>query len=189
MDNIICSECQQRPPTFRRCIAPLQYQPPISRLIKPIKTDINAPEFMQLSRYLADAVNDAYQANNIPHVLIPMPLHWRTLVRRGFNQSNIIARQLSAILANSSVAANILYRRRYSKPQHLQAKRDRLRSMVNAFAVKQKHAVRGVKLALIDDVVTTGATAQSAATCLLEAGAESVDIWCIARTGWHNNAV
>ena len=117
-----------------------------------------------------------------------MPLHWRTRAQRGYNQSYIIARQLCAILGNNSVASNILYRRRYSKPQHLQAKQDRLRSMLNAFKVKNKHAVRGLKLALIDDVVTTGATAQSAAGCLLRAGAQSVDIWCIARTGWHNNA-
>lgn len=188
VDNMICPECQQRPPIFRRCVAPLQYQQPINRLIKPIKTDINAPEFMQLSHYLANAVNDAYKPNNIPSVLIPMPLHWRTRARRGYNQSYIIARQLCAILGNSSLASNILYRHRYAKPQHLQAKQDRLRSMVNAFKVKNKHAVAGLKLALIDDVVTTGATAQSAAACLLRAGAKSVDIWCIARTGWHNNA-
>ena len=185
---MICSECQQRPPVFGRCIAPLQYQQPVNQLIKPIKTDANAPEFIQLSRYLANAVTDAYKLNNIARTLIPMPLHWRTRARRGYNQSYIIARQLCVILGNSSVASNILYRHRYSEPQHLQAKQDRLRSMLNAFKVTNKHAVTGLKLALIDDVVTTGATAQSAAACLLRAGAQSVDIWCIARTGWHNNA-
>ena len=92
------------------------------------------------------------------------------------------------MLGNCSVASNILYRHSYAKPQHLQAKQERLRSMVNAFKIKHRHAVRGLKLALIDDVVTTGATAQSAAACLLRAGAQSVDIWCIARTGWHNDA-
>ena len=188
VDNMICPECQQRPPIFRRCIAPLQYQQPINQLIKPIKTDINAPEFIQLSRYLANAVNDAYKPNNTPSVLIPMPLHWRTRARRGYNQSYIIARQLCTMLGNCSVASNILYRHRYTKPQHLQAKQERLRSMVNAFKIKHRHAVRGLKLAMVDDVVTTGATARSAAACLLRAGAQSVDIWCIARTGWHNDA-
>ncbi|MGB2054212.1 MAG: ComF family protein [Porticoccaceae bacterium] len=185
--NIICPECQQRPPIFRRCIAPLQYQQPINRLIKPLKTDINAPEFRQLSRYLANTVRDTYKSGNTPQVLVPMPLHWRTLARRGYNQSYIIAKQLCAILGQSAVASNSLYRHRYSKPQHLQTKRDRLRSMVNAFGVRHSHAIKGIKLALIDDVVTTGATAQSAAACLVNAGALSVDIWCIARTGWHNN--
>lgn len=82
-------------------------------------------------------------------MLIPVPLHWISLVRRGFNQSNTIAQQLGLLLDNSLVRTDILYRSRYSKPQHLQGKKDRLRSMADAL---------------------------------------SVDIWCIARTGWHIDA-
>ena len=144
---------------------------------------------MQLSRYLANTVNDHYAHNDRPQVLVPVPLHWRALIRRGYNQSYIIAKQLSAMLEQTSIANNILYRRRYTQPQHLQTKQDRLRSMIDVFDIKRRHSIAGLKLALIDDVVTTGATAQSAALCLLKAGAESVDIWCIARTGWHNKAV
>ena len=188
-DTAICPECQQRPPNYRRCIAPLQYQYPVNKLIKPLKTDSNAPEFIQLSRYLTNAVNDHYGHNDRPKVLLPVPLHWRTLIRRGYNQSYIIAKQLSAMLEQTSIANNILYRRRYSQPQHLQTKQDRTRSMLHVFDTKHRYSIKGRKLALIDDVVTTGATAQNAALCLLKAGAESVDIWCIARTGWHNRAI
>ncbi len=110
------------------------------------------------------------------------------MVRRGYNQSYTIARQLSLILENSLVRADILYRRSYSKPQHLQGKKDRLRSMTNAFEVTNNAPIADMRLALIDDVVTTGATARAAASSLLKAGAQSVDIWCIARTGWHIEA-
>jgi len=66
--------------------------------------------------------------------------------------------------------------------------KDRLRNMADAFEVKNSSPVAGMRLALIDDVVTTGATARAATSSLLKAGAQSVDIWCIARTGWHIEA-
>jgi ComF family protein len=157
-------------------------------LIKPIKTDANAPEFIQLSQLLGASINDAYKFLEQPKILIPVPLHWISLVRRGFNQSHTIARQLGLLLDNSLVRTDILYRSRYSKPQHLQGKKDRLRSMAEAFEVKNSAPVAGMRLALIDDVMTTGATARAAASALLKVGAQSVDIWCIARTGWHIEA-
>jgi ComF family protein len=186
-DNI-CPDCQHNPPPFRCCIAPFQYRQPLDRLIKPIKTDINAPEFIQLSQLLGVAINNAYKSLERPQMLIPVPLHWISLVRRGFNQSNTIAQQLGLLLDNSLVRTDILYRSRYSKPQHLQGKKDRLLSMADAFEVNNSSPVAGMRLALIDDVVTTGATARAAASSLLKAGALSVDIWCIARTGWHIDA-
>jgi ComF family protein len=133
-------------------------------------------------------INNSYKSLKRPKILIPVPLHWISLVRRGFNQSHTIAQRLSLLLDNSLVRTDVLYRSRYSKPQHLQGKKDRLRSMADAFEVKNSSPVAGMRLALIDDVVTTGATARAAASCLLKAGAQSVDIWCIARTGWHIEA-
>ena len=55
--------------------------------------------------------------------------------------------------------------------------------MIGAFDARRK--ISGQTVALVDDVITTGATAKAATLSLLEAGAKSVDIWCIARTGWH----
>ncbi|MDB2479743.1 hypothetical protein N9X17_00435 [Porticoccaceae bacterium] len=60
--------------------------------------------------------------------------------------------------------------------------------MNNAFEVRTPKPLEGRTVALVDDVVTTGATASSAAKSLLAAGVCAVDIWCIARTGWHISA-
>ena len=58
--------------------------------------------------------------------------------------------------------------------------------LANSFAVRHQSQIKGRRIALIDDVVTTGASATAVTNCLLSMGVKSVDIWCIARTGWHN---
>jgi predicted amidophosphoribosyltransferase len=70
----------------------------------------------------------------------------------------------------------------------LQGKQQRLRSMQGAFRVWDANNLGGRTVALVDDVVTTGASANSAAKSLLAAGVCAVDIWCIARTGWYIDA-
>jgi ComF family protein len=162
--NILCPECQKETPPFRRCVAAFHYQDPISKLITTIKTNPHAPELLQLSGLLATTIADRYETNELPQIIIPLPLHWRKLTHRGFNQSYSIARSLCQKL-------------------HLQGKHQRLRFMRNAFAVDKR--IDGQSVAIVDDVVTTKATAIAAASSLIKAGAKSVDIWCIARTGWH----
>lgn len=184
----ICSKCQKNPPIFRRCIAPLSYQQPLNKSIVKIKKDAYAPELNQLSWLLADKVCESYKSEEIPEVLIPMPLHWLKIVRRGFNQSQLIANTLATKLPNSKVHNGICYRKKYRTDQHLRTRQQRWHSMVGAFSVRHNSLLKNSRVALIDDVITTGASATAAATCLLQEGAKSVDVWCIARTGWHNTA-
>jgi len=181
--NILCPECQKKTPPFRHCIAAFQYQEPINKLITTIKTNPHAPELLQLSGLLATTIADRYETNKLPQIIIPLPLHWRKLTHRGFNQSYSIARSLCQKLSGIELRNDICYRRTYSPPQHLQGKHQRLRFMRNAFAVHKR--IDGQSVAIVDDVVTTKATAIAAASSLIKAGAKSVDIWCIARTGWH----
>ena len=180
---VICPDCQKKPPPFRRCVAAFHYQNPVDKLIAGIKTNPHAPELLQLSGLLATTIADSYQNLDMPQLIIPLPLHWRKLTRRGFNQSYSIAKLLCEQLPGTELSNDICYRRTHSKPQHLQSKPQRLRLMRNAFAVSNR--VDGLTVAIVDDVVTTKATAMAAASSLLKAGANSVDIWCIARTGWH----
>lgn len=154
-------------------------------MIKRIKADAYAPQLRQLSDLLTERITAAYGDQQRPDILIPVPLHWSRQLRRGFNQSQGIAQILALGMGNSKIYSHCLRRRAYSRPQHLQGKHQRLHSMHNAFEVRAAKTIQGATVALIDDVVTTGATASSAAKALLAAGVYAVDIWCIARTGWH----
>lgn len=157
-------------------------------MIGRIKVDAYAPQLRQLSELLAETIKAAYSPDQRPDIMIPVPLHWSRQLRRGFNQSQGIAQILSSKLGGSSIHNHCLRRTGYRRPQHLQGKRQRLRSMNNAFEVRTPKPLEGRTVALVDDVVTTGATASSAAKSLLAAGVCAVDIWCIARTGWHISA-
>ena len=167
-------------------MAAFHYQKPINKLIAAIKTNPHAPELPQLSELLAAVVNESYEGSERPHIIIPLPLHWRKLTRRGFNQSHSIALLLSQHLENTQLRNDICYRLSHSKPQHLQSKRQRFNFMRNAFTAHYR--LYGQTVAIVDDVVTTKATAIAAASSLVKAGAKHVDIWCIARTGWHIDA-
>ena len=198
-DNL-CAECQQKPPPYRRCIAAFEYQKDtIDKLIMDVKTNPHSPEAAQLSNLLSEVITLAYQDSPMPTIMIPVPLHWRKLLMRGFNQSSNIASILSYKLDNIVIIDNICSRRVSSSPQHLKSRKDRIQGMRNAFRMRKNIDYEAVKIngrlnnpiyeqsvAIVDDVVTSGATAESLATTLIKAGAKNVDIWCIARTGWHN---
>ena len=188
IDSGICPECQKQPPNFRCCIAPLRYQNPVNAAVVKIKRDALAPELKQLSWLLTETIVQHYRGLNLPTMLIPMPLHWLKLLRRGFNQSQLIAATVQSKLPNTSVRTDLCSRLHYGRAQHLQSKLQRQRSMSNTFVCRPSVDLVGARVALVDDVVTTGATATAATRSLLEAGVKSVDLWCIARTGWHNSA-
>ena len=126
----------------------------------------------------------------MPSLLIPMPLHWQKMARRGFNQSLVIGKLLSRHLlyqhrTSVKLSTEICHRITNNQAQQTLDKKQRARSVKDAFAVPAEaaRAIKGLSVAVIDDVVTTGATANAIATALAEAGAKQVDIWCLARTG------
>lgn len=186
--NAVCADCQQAPPAFRRCIASFEYQQPIKQMIKRIKVDAYAPQLRQLGELLGITIRAAYGPGQRPDIIIPLPLHWSRQLRRGFNQSQGIAQILATELHGSKIDNHSLRRRGYRRPQHLLGQRQRQQSMQGAFEVGTVKPLEGRTVALVDDVITTGATASAAAKALLAAGVSAVDIWCIARTGWHIDA-
>jgi ComF family protein len=157
-------------------------------MIKRIKVDAYAPQLRQLGELLAITIRAAYGPGQRPDIIIPLPLHWSRQLRRGFNQSQGIAQILVTGLHGSKINNHSLRRRGYRRPQHLLGQRQRLQSMQGAFEVGTVKPLEGRTVALVDDVITTGATASAAAKALLAAGVSAVDIWCIARTGWHIDA-
>lgn len=191
----LCANCQLKPPSFRYCIAAFTYQTPIDNIIIGLKTDPYTTEVKQLSGLLANQVIDHYQRKQIalPHIAIPLPLHWRKMTQRGFNQSHIIGQLLAEHLLRDhqtqiNLRTDLCERSRHSHAQHTLNKKQRTTSIKNAFALtpKSASAIKGLSIAVVDDVVTTNATANAIANTLLQAGAKQVDIWCLARTSWNN---
>ncbi|RZO21097.1 MAG: ComF family protein [SAR92 clade bacterium] len=160
-----------------------------------IKRNPFCPEIEELSRLLAHTIEQAYQGTCIPGIIIPVPLHWRKLMSRGFNQSSSIARIVASHFSHTKVHENLFIRPKHSSPQHLKTKKQRMLDMCNVFTMYIGHnkvqgdaqlTFSGKSVAIVDDVVTTGATVNALARTLLNSGAKYVDIWSIARTGWHN---
>lgn len=113
-------------------------------------------------------------------LLVAVPMHGRRRRMRGFNQTDLIVRRLAARL-DRPVAKSALRRTRATAPQARQPDWDARRSNVaGAFAASPQH-VDGRRILLVDDVTTSGATFDSCARALLDAGAESVDAWAVAQ--------
>lgn len=173
----LCGDCLIAPPSFSRCIAPLRYEPPISHLVGSFKYQSHFNHGRVLSQLLIERL----QREDIASIaaLIPVPLHWRRRWQRGFNQSEIIADELSRALQLPMQTRWLRKTRGGTPQQHLDAEA-RQRNLRDAFACNRD--VTGMHLAVIDDVVTTGATANAIARILRNRGAASVQIWALART-------
>jgi ComF family protein len=113
-------------------------------------------------------------------VIVPVPLHPRRLAERGFNQSELLAAAL-AKRAGFSLRARVLVRRKDTPPQTGLSAAQRRRNVAGAFAVRERPCVHQGSVVLVDDVLTTGATARACADALLAAGAASVDMVTVAR--------
>ena len=116
-------------------------------------------------------------------LLVPVPLHWRRRWQRGFNQSELLARQLQRrqpAIAQCRLETRLLKRSRATAAQSGMPAEQRSDNLQGAFTARG--SCDSLRIALVDDVLTTGATARAAAWTLLEAGAQSVELWCLART-------
>lgn len=176
----LCPHCLADPPAFDRVASPCLYAPPLDGLVLALKHgDLSAAP--ALADVLATHIRK--RGGTRPDVLVPVPLHWRRRLRRGFNQSRELAGELGREL-ELPVASGILKRVVDTPAQQGLDRRQRRRNLHRAFAVARP--VAGRRVAVVDDVVTTAATGRALARVLLDAGAAGVEIWCVARTPVEN---
>lgn len=123
---------------------------------------------------LAKLLNDYLITNPVPgEVLVPVPLHQKRLRERGYNQSNLLARELSKLI-NLPVVDDCLIRQQHTPPQAKTATvNERRNNVVSAFTCRD-HRLRTKQVLLIDDVATSGATLDACAAMLKAAGTTSV---------------
>lgn len=165
-----------------RLLAPFEYRPPADFMIRELKFHGALCQARVLGELLAEAALAAEAP--LPEVLVPVPLHWERLRERGYNQAAEIARQAARRL-RLPMRSRCLERRRDTAAQSGLAAAARPGNVAGAFGISPRAAgrVRGLRIALVDDVVTTGSTAREAAACLLAAGAAGVEVWAACRAG------
>ena len=175
-----CAACLNQPPSFHRVIAPWAFAPPLSGLIHRMKYRRDLAAAAALGRILAREVGCRSDFAP-PRAVIGLPISRRRLLRRGFNH----AAELAAIVRGTlglPAPPKIRIARRHTPPQaKAENAAQRRANVAGAFAVRRWPTdVREV--AIVDDVLTTGATASALAEVLRDRGVERIEVWCCART-------
>ncbi|MEH6607224.1 MAG: ComF family protein [Pseudomonadales bacterium] len=181
-----CGHCCRYPPPFVKTISLMRYDKSSSGLINRLKYSGELPVAATLCTLLALRIESRYMNDTMPEQIIPVPLHWKRLHKRGFNQAQAIAHQLSSAL-HIPLEKRLAKRLRHTQSQQQLNRRERRLNMNNAFGLSRQLKHRHI--AIVDDVVTTTETVAALSRTLLAAGASRVDIWSLARTppGRHNN--
>jgi ComF family protein len=179
-----CGACLHQPPPFAHTVCVADYGFPWDRLVADFKFHGRAELAGVLAQAMASTVRT--DGTELPDWVLPVPMSGRRLAERGYNQAWELARRLAAALALPA-SASLLLRPVDAAHQIELGRAERLRNLRNAFMVDpaRRATLRGRRVALVDDVMTTGATAHAAAEALLRAGAAAVDVWVLARTPEH----
>ncbi len=175
-----CPTCLVTPPDYDHARAALVYDATSAPLIGALKFN---DQWANLERYGSLMQRAGGAMLEGADLLVPVPLHWRRLLRRKFNQSALLAFALSK-RTGIPCLPHMLQRVRYTKPQMRMKREERLKNVKRAFAVspEAEKMLRNKIVVLIDDVVTTGATVNACAIALKQAGAREVRVLALAKT-------
>lgn len=160
-----------------RVIAALAYEYPVDRIIVAAKFHRQLSHARLLGELLADFLGQRPVNRESPDVLVPIPLHDRRLAGRGYNQALEIARPVASEF-ELPLRTGLLRRTRATAEQSGLSSEERCRNVAGCFRVVGD--CKGMRVALVDDVVTTGNTASAAALALQRAGAIQCEIWATA---------
>lgn len=169
-----CGECLRHPPSFDATLCPFIYSGYLPTLINQFKHRRQ----LAIGRQLAGLLAQWLPAELTVDAVTPVPVHWLRLLQRGFNQAQLIAHPVAQTLAVPMIAA--VGKNRLATHQQNLNRTQRLRSSRHSFYPKL--SLSGCHVALVDDVITTGATAEAVAQCLRNAGATRITLIALART-------
>ncbi|MDI6640954.1 MAG: ComF family protein [Elusimicrobiota bacterium] len=161
------------------------YDTPVKDLIHQLK--YSGKEYV--AYFLADIICDYIQEHNelsAVDFVVPVPLHWWKKIKRGYNQSELIAKAVVKKMTRATawkgrIQSGNLFRKKYTKPQVNLTREDRLKNVCGAFEVKHPEVFENKSVLLIDDVCTTGSTIENCACVLRGAGAKKVYALTVAR--------
>ena len=172
-----CQRCQERPPDFQRAWTLFPYLPPLRDAICSFKYRGKHTMAKPLARLMISALPPGIDVD----VIVPVPLHPTRLRAREFNQSLLLADQLSRHLSRPVSATNLV-RIVATDPQTTLSRQERLRNLRKAFEIRKPQDLAEKRILLVDDVYTTGATLNECAKTLRKAGAGPVFALTLART-------
>ena len=173
--NSICARCLYDPPRWQKMIAPLVYQGSRRDLWLQLKFSDSLHLANSLTTHL---INHFRNSKPAPEVLLPVPLHRKRLLERGYNQAFEIARILSRLL-DIPVDTRALHRIRNTDSQSGLSANQREKNILKAFAYATSSSYSHV--AVVDDIVTTGSTVNEITKTLHRGGVKYVEVWGIAR--------
>ena len=178
-----CGRCQRRPPPQLRALVPRLYQSPVDEFVRDLKFRRRTFLVPVLAQLMAPAIADSLWDRPLPDLVVPVPMHWWRRWRRGFNQAEMLAQALvrspELVSLGLKVNTGICRRRQGGPPQAGLDAKQRSR-MGDVFQCRS--TLEGLRIAIVDDVVTTGATSARLAQTLIDAGAMEVEVWACART-------
>lgn len=186
-NHLSCGECLRNEPKWQRMVQISAYKPPLATWIHRFKFQNQYWLDQPLARLLLLAVKKAQREHQLllPHRLIPVPLFWKRHWQRGYNQSELIAKQLSSWL-KIPLDTTSLQRVRHTHSQRELTASERRQNLRGAFSFQPPNDDQAVKfyerIAIIDDVITTGSTLNAICLALKKAGVKEIQVWTLART-------
>lgn len=174
-DGGLCGHCLKRPPRFDRTLAALAYGFPLDVLVQAFKYQHRLELAELFARWLAERA----AGRSLPDLLLPMPLHPERLAERGYNQAAEVTRRLSERLV-LAWDADACRRTRATASQAGLDLKARQRNLRGAFQCRRD--LTGLRVALVDDVMTTGSSLDELAGVVKKAGAAEVEAWVVGRT-------
>lgn len=181
--DTLCALCARDKPPFSRARSAMRYDEESRPLVLAFKHGDKLQLAPALSRFMRRAGESLLAETD---VIVPVPLHWTRLFARRYNQAAVLAHAVGKA-SGIPVGADWLQRHRATPSQGRQSRAERRRNVAGAFAVKHGRKVENLRVLLIDDVLTTGATVAECAMVLLKAGAMRVDVLTLARTSRPEN--
>lgn len=173
----MCAACLQKPPAYTWARAALRYDEVSSHLILALKHGKKLENAPTIARMMHQAMQHRQSGIDL---IVPVPLHRRRLFSRRFNQSALLAQHLSD-LTDIPYDNTLMERIKATPPQVGLTRGQRHKNVTGAFQISNRALVSDKNIILIDDVLTTGATATACTKALLRAGAKSVGVATLAR--------
>ncbi|WP_261816449.1 ComF family protein [Vibrio gallicus] len=175
----ICGQCVTYAVAWDQMYCVSNYQTPLSDYVKKVKYARQFWHVMLLARLLSERIKQPAP------ILLSVPTHWRRLCWRGFNQSDYLAYYLAPHIG-ARYLSNALIRTRHTKMQMALSRHNRLRNLKQAFIVNPKlikYIQDAERVAIVDDVVTSGATVTEICRVLRRHGVKRIEVYCVCRAG------